>query len=297
MHGSELETPENDDLRRQIEQRTEELQACRARLRALEEWLGENGRQPEEPDRTLEERIRQEVDRTREKDQLLGLRSRHAAMGEMIGNIAHQWRQPLTAISLLIQDLRECYEYGELSLEYLEKNVGDALGMIQQMSRSLNDYRDFFSTGNESRVFSVRELLERSVSIIESSLRYHNIELTIDADGGLTATGHPNEFSQAILNIIANAREAFKERRTAEPAIRIRAFREGNRTVVTVTDNGGGIPEAVMDRIFDPYFTTRAPEKWLGLGLYTARLIIEKKMGGSLTAGNVEGGARFRIEI
>jgi len=294
MRGNKQGTPENDDLRKQLERRTEELRTCRARLRALEQRLEESTRQP---DRPLDENIRQEVDRIREKDHLQILRSRQAAMAEMVGNIAHQWRQPLTTVSLLIQDLRECYVYGEFTREYLEKNVDNALGVIQRMSQTLNEYRSFFSIDTESRIFEVRELLERSVSFIESSLRCRNIAVTIEADNGLAATGYPNELSQVILNIIGNAREVFSERQTGEPMIRIRAFREGSRTVVTVIDNGGGIPEAVMDRIFEPYFTTRSPEKSLGLGLYTARIIIEQKMGGRLTADNVEGGARFRIEI
>jgi len=277
-------------LRQLLDQRTEELRDCRARLCELEQRVDQA-----QPDRELEHRVRQAVDETREKDNLLILRNRQAAMGEMIGNIAHQWRQPLTAISLLIQDLRECYEYGEFSREYLDKNVGDALGIIRNMSRTLNDCRDLFGADRESRVFSVRESLERSVSFIESSLRCHNITVTIETDDGLTATGYPNEFSQAILTILGLAREAFGEMEPGEPLIRICAFREGDRTVVTITDNGGCVGEPPAEGDADPYRFGRSPEKELGLSL--ARTIIERNMGGRLTAGNAQTGARFRIEI
>jgi signal transduction histidine kinase len=297
MSGNEREIREKEDLPRELEQRTSELRTCEERLRALEVQLDEKQRQLEALNRTLGEKIREEVDKNREKDHLLILQSRQAAMGEMIGNIAHQWRQPLTAISLLIQDLRECYVYGEFSLEYMDNNVGNALKIIQHMSQTINDFRNFFNRDKDMQAFSVREVLDRSVSFIEPSLRYNNIAVEIDVDDDLVAVGFPNEFSQALLNIIGNAKEIFRERGSSSPRIWIRAFREREKTVVTITDNGGGIPDAVMDRIFDPYFSTRSPENGTGLGLYMSRTIIEKSMGGTLTAANTEEGARFRIEI
>jgi len=297
MSGNEQGIRENSDLARQLELRTAELRTCEERLRALEVQLDEKQRQFEELNKTLGEKIREEVDKNREKDQLLILQSRQAAMGEMIGNIAHQWRQPLTAISLLIQDLRECYVYGEFSLEYMDNNVGNALNIIQHMSQTINDFRNFFNRDKDRQAFSVREVLERSVSFIESSLRYNNITVEIDVDDDLVAVGYPNEFCQALLNIIGNAKEIFRERSTNCPQIWIHAFREQEKTVVTITDNGGGIPDDVIGRIFEPYFTTRSPENGTGLGLSMSRTIIEKNMGGTLTAANIAGGARFRIEI
>lgn len=290
MHGD----AEMDDLRRQLEQRDEEVRACRARIRTLEERLDGTALRPAGPDRDLDERVGREADQNREMDHLLILRSRQAAMGELIGNIAHQWRQPLTAISLLIQDLKECYEYGEFSREYLDKNVGDALGIIRDMSLTLNDYRDFFSVDNESSLFGVRESLERAVAVIESSLRCHNVTVTIEADDGLTASGRPNEFSQAILHIIGIVRESLSGREAMEPTIRIRAFREGSRTVVSITGNGGptGVP---VDPTRRDYHFPCTPEKLLDLSL--ARTIIEKGMGGRLTVDNPQGCACFRVEI
>lgn len=284
-----------DDLRRQLEQRDEEVLACRARIRALEERLDGATPRTAGTDRDLDDRDGQGVDENRETDHLLILRSRQAAMGELIGNISHQWRQPLTAISLLIQDLKECYEYGEFSREYLEKNVGDALGIIRDMSLTLNDYRDFFSVENESRLFGVRESLERSVAVIESSLRCHNVTVSIEADDGLTATGRPNEFSQAILHIIGIARESLSGRETMEPTILIRAFREGARTVVTVTGNGGGPAGVPVDRPRGGHHPPCSPEKLLDLSL--ARTVIETGMGGRLTVDSPQECACFRIEI
>jgi len=263
----------------------------------VEEQLRQKTAQLEELNRTLVEKVQQEVDKNREKDHLLILQSRQAAMGEMIGNIAHQWRQPLTAISLLIQDLGECYVYGDFSKEYLDTTIRNALKVIQHMSHTIDDFRNFFKQEKKKKAFSVGEVVTRSLSFIESSLRFNNIVVEVDVDDDLLAFGFPNEFSQAFINIIGNAKEAFRERGTSEPLIRIHGFREGKRAVVTITDNAGGIPTQIIDKIFEPYFTTREIENGTGLGLYMSKTIVEKNMDGKLTASNVDGGACFRIVI
>jgi PAS domain S-box-containing protein len=263
----------------------------------VEEQLREKTAQLEELNRTLAERVREEVDKNREKDHLLILQSRQAAMGEMIGNIAHQWRQPLTAISLLVQDLGECYVYGDFTKEYLDTNIRNALNVIQHMSHTIDDFRNFFKQEKEKQAFSVGEVVARSLSFIESSLRFNNIAVEIEIDDDLLAFGFPNEFSQVLINIIGNAKEAFRERGTSDPLIRIQGCREGKKTVVTIADNAGGIPEEIIDRIFEPYFTSRKQENGTGLGLYMSKTIIEKNMDGKLTVSNVDGGACFRIII
>ncbi|NMC73853.1 MAG: PAS domain S-box protein [Geobacteraceae bacterium] len=265
--------------------------------RLMEERLRENQERLEELNRTLEEKIREEVDRGREKDHLLILQSRQAAMGEMIGSIAHQWRQPLTAVSLLIQDLGETYVYGDFTKEYLDATIRSALNIIQHMSQTIDDFRDFFRRDREPQAFSLRSIVDRALSFIETSLRYYTIAVDVDVDDDLIVFGYPNEFSQVLLNILGNAKDIFRERCTEKPVIRIHGFRENRKTVLTITDNGGGIPEEILDRIFEPYFTTRKRENGTGIGLWLSKTIIEKNMEGTLTACNVEGGARFRIEV
>lgn len=263
----------------------------------VEEQLRQKTMQLEDLNRTLVEKVREEVEKNREKEHLLILQSRQAAMGEMIGNIAHQWRQPLTAISLLVQDLGECYVYGDFTKEYLDTTIRNALNVIRHMSHTIDDFRNFFKQEKEKQAFSVGEVVTRSLSFIESSLRFNNIAVETEIDDDLLAFGFPNEFSQAFINIIANAKQAFRERGTPEPLIHIQAFREGKRAVITITDNAGGISEQIIDKIFEPYFTTRQLENGTGLGLYMSKTIVEKNMDGKLTASNVEGGACFRIVI
>ncbi|MGA7828659.1 MAG: HAMP domain-containing sensor histidine kinase, partial [Geobacteraceae bacterium] len=204
---------------------------------------------------------------------------------------------PLTAISLLVQDLGECYVYGDFTKEYLDTTISNALKVIQHMSHTIDDFRNFFNQEKEKKAFSVGEVVARSLSFIESSLRFNNITVEVDVDDNLLAFGFPNEFSQALINIIGNAKEAFRERNIPAPLIRVQGGRDGKRAVVTITDNAGGISEQIIDKIFEPYFTTRKLENGSGLGLYMSKTIIEKNMDGKLTAANVEGGACFRIVI
>lgn len=263
----------------------------------VEEQLARKQLKLEELNRTLEQRVREEVEKNREKDHLLILQNRQAAMGEMIGNIAHQWRQPLTSISLLIQDLGECFDYGELNREYLDTTIGNAMDIIQHMSQTIDDFRNFFRQEKERQAYSVSQVINRSLSFMETSLRYANIKVRIDADEDIVLTGFPNELSQVLLNIIGNAKDIFVERMTVNPELRISASRENGKTAITISDNGGGIREDIIGRIFEPYFSHRETQSSTGIGLYMAKTIIEKNMGGRLTAENIGEGACFRIEI
>lgn len=263
----------------------------------MEEQLHLKQLQLEELNRTLEKRVHEEVEKNREKEHLLILQNRQAAMGEMIGNIAHQWRQPLTSISLLIQDLGECFDYGDLSREYLDATISNAMNVIQHMSQTIDDFRNFFKQDKDRHAFSVSQVIRRTLSFMETSLRYANVTVHIETDEDIVLRGFPNELSQVLLNIFGNAKDIFTERKAVNPELRIHAFREGDRTVITVADNGGGINEEIIDRIFDPYFSHRKLETSTGIGLYMAKTIIEKNMGGRLSADNIEGGAMFRIEI
>jgi len=263
----------------------------------VEEQLKLKQQQLEHLNRTLEQRVREEVEKNREKEHLLILQNRQAAMGEMIGNIAHQWRQPLTSISLLIQDLGECFDYGELNREYLDATISKAMKVIQHMSQTIDDFRNFFRQDKERREFSASQVISHSLSLIETSLRYANVTVRVDADESIVLTGFPNELAQVLLNIIGNAKDIFIERKTVSPELRITALREVEKAVITISDNGGGIRKDIIDRIFEPYFSYRETQGSTGIGLYMAKTIIERSMGGRLTAENIEGGASFRIEI
>lgn len=233
----------------------------------------------------------------REKEVLLLQQSRLAAMGDMIGNIAHQWRQPLNMLGLLAQDLVMTYKRGAFDTQYLEETVKKLMQTINHMSKTIDDFRNFFRPDKRKADFRVSEIIEKTISLMEVSLKSQYIATSLLSDCDPVVHGYPSEYAQVLLNIIGNARDALVARHVDTPAITIEVGMEGGRSIVTITDNAGGIHEDIIDRIFDPYFTTKGPDKGTGVGLYMSKIIIEKNMGGTLRVQNVGSGARFRIVV
>jgi signal transduction histidine kinase len=237
------------------------------------------------------------LEELRQREQMLIQQSRMAAMGEMIGNIAHQWRQPLNLLALLAQELPVAHQNGEPSTEYLQTHVQKMMKAIRHMSKTIDDFRNFFMPDREKVDFNVQETIEKTLSLMELSLEGREVKVTAVTGEVPAVHGYPNEYSQVLLNIISNARDALVARKVANPEIRIEIGAEEGRSLVTITDNAGGIPEAIVGKIFDPYFTTKGPDQGTGIGLYMSKMIIEKNMGGTLSARNVPGGAQFRIVV
>jgi len=265
-------------LNQELARRVKELEQT---YRRLEEETGERIR-------TMEE--------LRQKDQLMIQQSRMAAMGEMLGNIAHQWRQPLNVLGLQVQELRMSHKLGQFSEELLNSSVEKVMEVIQHMSQTIDDFRDFLVVDKEKKLFQVDEVIKKSVSLMEASLREHRINLDISCSGEPRINGHPNEYGQVLINILMNAKDAFGEQDRNDARITVRAWAEDGKAVVTITDNAGGIDEAIMDKIFDAYFSTKPAGKGTGVGLFMSNSIVEH-MGGRILVRNVEGGAEFRIEV
>lgn len=231
----------------------------------------------------------------REKDLLLLQHSRMAAMGEMISYITHQWRQPLNIISLFAQTLEVACDQPTLDRAYMTTAVEKIVEVVQHMSATIDDFRNFFRTDQDPQLFDLKEICGRILAFIAEALKLENIELVCSAPQAVVAMGYPNEFWHVLLNLLNNAKEALIERRVAAPRIALEIGREKNRAVVKVRDNSGGIPPDCIDRVFDRYFSTKG--EGTGLGLYISKIIIEKRMAGCLTVCNVDGGAEFRIEL
>jgi len=231
------------------------------------------------------------------RDRLIMQQSRQAALGEMIGNIAHYWRQPLNGVGLIIQELVLASECGGLSTDHLKKSVDNAMQIILSLSHTLTDFRNFFASENEKSRFSVNEVVDGTVSFVREGFKAQHIAIDVNNRAEPLIYGFQNEYSQVLLNILFNARDALCERRNGSALVTVSSFPEREKAVVTITDNGGGIREDIMERIFDPYFTTKEQGKGTGIGLFMAKTIIEKNMGGRLTARNVKQGAEFRIEV
>ena len=233
----------------------------------------------------------------REKEQMLIQQSRQAAMGEMIGNIAHQWRQPLNTLGLTVQQLSLYYDLGEFTKEFLDNSVDKSMGLIQHMSQTIDDFRNYFRPDKEKVEFKVQEAIASTLTLIEDSFKSQQIGIELVAKGDPVIPGFRNEFAQVVLNILNNARDVLMEREIKDPKVTITIGSENDRAVVIIADNAGGIPEEIMGKIFDPYFTTKGPQAGTGVGLFMSKTIIDKNLGGSLTAQNIAAGAEFRIEV
>ena len=268
-------------LRREVEERQSAQAALQRKQCELEQLNG-----------SLEKRIAQAVAELRLKDQVLITQSRQAAMGEMIGNIAHQWRQPLNALGLLLANIKDA-QRSEPDPNYLELLIGDGNRLIKKMSATINDFRDFFNPGKEAVPFAARRQIAETIMLVESSFKNNDIDLQLEADQDLWLVGFPNEYSQVLLNLVYNARDAIVACGASPGRIKIRLAERQGQGCVTVTDNGGGIAPESMDRIFEPYFSTK--EMGTGIGLYMSQMIIERNMGGSIKARNVEGGAELTL--
>jgi signal transduction histidine kinase len=243
---------------------------------------------------TLEQRVAEEVAKNREKDGMLIQQSRLAAMGEMIGNIAHQWRQPINALTLLLSNIKDAYNYNELDQEYLDKAVKNGQQIIQKMSTTIDDFRNFFRPNKEMQNFRACEGVAEAVKMVEQSFQSHNIEISLVRSGGpCEVTGYPNEFAQVVLNALTNAKDAIVSRKIAGK-VHIRVEKGPDAVTVFIRDNGGGIPEGILGKVFDPYFTTK--EKGTGIGLYMSKMIMDN-MDGDIAIRNVEDGAEVSIRV
>lgn len=283
----------NDELEQRVAQRTEALDELLVKQEAQNVELQEAYHELEVESA---ERIRM-LTELRKKDQVLIHQSRLAAMGEMLGYIAHQWRQPLNVLGLNLQVLGLSYKHGSFSRELLEESVAKAMGIIKHLSRTIDDFRDFLVLNKEKTTFRVDDVIEKTVGLIRENLEKERISISICSTGEPRISGYPNEYGHVILNLLTNAKDAFAENQVPEPQVTLRAWVEGGQTLVTVTDNAGGIKEEIMDKIFDAYFTTKELGKGSGVGLFMSKMIIEKNMGGRLTVRNLDGGAEFRIEV
>jgi PAS domain S-box-containing protein len=206
-----------------------------------------NEQQLKQFNKYLEKRIAQAVEDMRQKDQMMILQERRAVIGEMIHNIAHQWRQPLHLLGLYLQELPLAYGSPEFNREYLTASVYNSMQLIDHMSQTINDFMNFFRSDKEMTTFCVNEVIKRTLSIIAKSFQGNQIRISFQAGGDLYVNGYPNEYSQALLNIISNARDALIENHPEDAWILIQSFAEGDKTVVTITDNAGGIADEIID--------------------------------------------------
>lgn len=248
---------------------------------------------------TLEERVKEEVEKNRDKDRFLFQQSRLASMGEMIANIAHQWRQPLSELNITLYKMNKLYHCVETSQDVLFKDSYEhAKKIIGKMSETIEDFRNFFSPDRQSECFLLSLVAQEAIDIMRGTIEKNHIEITLNIKRDATIKGYFNEFSQVLINLINNSNDAFCNQKVKNRLIYIEIDTSfDGDAIIKVCDNAGGIDETILDKIFEPYFTTKHSSVGTGLGLYMSEMIIKNSMMGSIVAYNENNGVCFKIAI
>lgn len=243
---------------------------------------------------TLEQRVQEELEKNREKDLLLIQQSRLAAIGEVIHNVSHHWRQPLSAVSLILANIKDAYEFNELNREYLSSEVAAGQRLIQSMSEIIDRFHGFFSADQEKQDFRICEMVNEAICLLTPAFKAGIADIEFErCRETFVVSGYPADFARVVMSVLTNARDAIA-RRNADGKISIRAKKNDEAVTVSILDNGGGIPADMLERVFDPYFTTK--DVGTGLGLYLAKTIMEN-MGGSIVIHNIENGAEVLLHL
>ncbi|WP_190271956.1 sensor histidine kinase [Arcobacter nitrofigilis] len=242
--------------------------------------------------------LKSEIQKGFRREALLIQQSRLAAMGEMIGNIAHQWRQPLSVITTAASGMKLIKELGinEDKKAEVEKLTG-IINSSNYLSKTIDDFRNFFKEDKEKEYFNIKQKVEDSLRLVKDTFEFHFIKVEKNYTTDKKAYGISNEYSQALLNILSNAKDAVILNKIKEPKIKIYSFEKDNYVCLRIEDNAGGIKNNVIKKIFDPYFTTKHKSQGTGIGLYMSKVIIEQNMHGKLEVENSKEGAVFTISL
>lgn len=249
-------------------------------------------KQTQDYQENLEKKVQEEIAIRREREKALVQQSKLASMGEMIGAIAHQWRQPLNELSIRIQKLKYSYAKGEMDEEFILSFIDKNKKTIDFMSKTIDDFRNFFRIDKEMKNFLIKEALKEVLNIQSAQLKNHNIIVNLEGDE-FTFKGFKTEFQQVIINLIGNAKDAFVKNNTQDPKIDISIDANG----VYIQDNAGGIPEEILERVFEPYFTTKEQGEGTGMGLYMSKMIIEDNMHSKIKISNKDDGVLISINL
>ena len=318
LEGSEQQLKNfNEKLEAEVYNRTKELKATNDLLeneiserKKIEKLLVQQKKALQELNETLENRVVIETENRRKSERILHEQSKLAAMGQMMKAVSHQWRQPLNALGMIIQDMVDEHDEKGISAEYLQDSVNKCLKLVMHMSSTIDDFSALVRSDTEKDSFNLATAIQEVISLVEVQYNRLGIFLESEISGECSAYGTPPRvfvrgdsgmFKQIIMNLLANSKDAILPRlesgRSEKGLIRISLKCDEQRAVVDIEDNGGGIPEDIIDRVFEPYFTTKIHDKGTGIGLYISRLVIQEHMQGEITAGNSMNGAVLTLHV
>jgi PAS domain S-box-containing protein len=238
-----------------------------------------------------------DVTELKRKDELMLVQSRHAAMGEMISMIAHQWRQPISVIALDANNMLVDIKLNDFSAANAEKYAKDILHQTQHLSKTIDDFRNFFKPDKAISKVNMQDVLDETYHIIKDSLSNNTIELKKSYTSVSEVDAYPRELMQVFVNIINNSKDSLLANHRDNPFIEVKVYEDENYVITDICDNGVGIDEKIQAKIFDPYFTTKDEKTGTGLGLYMSKVIIEDHLHGKLETFNMDKGACFRVML
>jgi len=241
--------------------------------------------------------LEEELIRSENKDKTLLHQSKLAQMGEMISMIAHQWRQPLTAISSTSSDMFMKILLNNYDKDYFSQKLEKIDDLSQHLSQTIDDFRNFYKEDKNKEKVLYSFIVKGAFDIVSTSLEYKNITLVSSFKCQKYIYVLQNELRQVVLNLIKNAEDILVEKDLREPYIKIKTYDDDQYSYLEVSDNGGGVPQSILDEIFNPYFSTKIKKDGTGLGLYMSKMIIEEHCNGKLTVTNGKDGAVFLIKI
>ncbi|MEA2050827.1 MAG: PAS domain-containing protein, partial [Campylobacterota bacterium] len=227
-----------------------------------------------------------DITEQKDRDFLLSEQSKMASMGEMIGNIAHQWRQPLSIISTSSSGMQMQKEFGMLSDEKFEEACNVINQNVQYLSKTIDDFRNFIKGEREKKLFDLEEEIESFLNIVNGTIKKNNIKLILDIKNNIKIDGYENELTQCLINIFNNAKDELEKNSDNERLIFISTQFKNNNAIIKIKDTAGGIPTNILTKIFEPYFTTKHKIQGTGLGLHMTYNMIVDGMGGSIVALN-----------
>ena len=256
----------------------------------------------------LEEIIQKKLSIIHQQEANLLSQNKFAMMGEMIANIAHQWRQPLQTISLILMEMDLDIDENIINTASVSNNIHQITSQVKHLSQTIDNFRNFTSDNTGKDIFDPMREIYNAITLTSATLKHENITVNIyynDEEFNFSdnfledkiVLGYKGEFIQVFLNIIANARDAFQEKNILDGLIIINLRKEDKNIIIEISDDAGGIKEEVLEKIFNPYFTTKQQDKGTGLGLYMSKNIIEKRHQGKLSAKNIENGVKFIISL
>ncbi|WP_419766740.1 PAS domain-containing sensor histidine kinase [Arcobacter sp.] len=285
---------EEVELKKRLEKKEIELEELN---KDLENRVFYKTKELKELNKTLEHRVKEEIIKNEEKQKLLFLQSRMASLGQMLGNIAHQWRQPLTELNLTLFNMKKFFNTNEK--EKLDELYIESKNLISSMSSTIDDFSNFFNPQKDKKSFEIKKAVDEAILILKKVIK--DINLNIDVPLNYQVLGVLNELTQVIINLIQNSKDAFILNHTDKKIIQIKLSEEkflGKKYAkLEIIDNAGGISKDNLDKIFDPYFTTKHKSQGTGLGLFMSKMIIEKSLEGELIHKNFENGSNFTIFI